>query len=106
MLRRRVGVFLTFIALAVLGLFFSSDYAGEPNFWLLLSGVVLMGLGTGLLRATRPAPPPSQRFRLMRRMLGGKPAGPPPAADDDDDDKPAPAAAGGKPKRGLFGRKK
>ncbi|MBI3159005.1 MAG: hypothetical protein HYZ26_05345 [Chloroflexi bacterium] len=97
MLRRRVALFMTVMAVAVLALFFSSDVAGRPNFWLLLSGIVLGGLAIGLWRGGRQPPAPSQRFRLMRRLFGGKPPAPPPSA---------PPSAPPAQKRGLFGRKK
>jgi hypothetical protein len=67
---KRLGTFFWIVGLALLVLFFASDYLEQPNGGYLLFGAVLFGLGIALSRRGRERHEPAQRFRLMRRMFG------------------------------------
>jgi hypothetical protein len=65
----RVGLFFIVVGVAVMALFFASDFVQEPNIGYLFWGVVFLLLGVASLRASRPAKEESQRFRLVRRLF-------------------------------------
>jgi hypothetical protein len=69
---RRLGLFCSFLGVAILSLFFTSDVIRQPNLGLLFWGIVLFGFGAYLLRKTKPAPQESQRFRLVRKLFSRK----------------------------------
>ena len=64
---RRLGIFFTLLGAAVLALFFTSDVIKQPNLVYLLLGIVFAAIGITFLRAARPEPQESGRFRLLRR---------------------------------------
>ncbi len=69
-MEHRLGTFFWIMGLALLVLFFASDYLAQPNGWYLLGGAVMFGLGVYLSRQGREEHEPAERFRLMRRMFG------------------------------------
>lgn len=68
--KKRLGNFLLTVGVALLVLFFLSDYIEQVEGWYLLLGVIFFGLGFSLARQGRSAPEPTRRFRLLRRMMG------------------------------------
>ena len=66
-MKRRLGIFFTLVGAAVLALFFTSDVIQQPNLIYLLLGIVFAAIGITFLRATRPEPQETGRFRLLRR---------------------------------------
>ena len=68
----RVGLFLIIVSVAVMALFFTSDFVQEPNIGYLFWGVVFLLLGVALLRISRPAREESRRFRLVRKLFSRK----------------------------------
>jgi hypothetical protein len=63
----RIGTFLFTIGVFFITLFVLSDMVGSPDGWLLLGGGALTVLGLVLWwRDPRPAPPPSNRFRVIK----------------------------------------
>ena len=62
----RIGTFLLLIAAILMVLFIYSDTANDPQFKLLIYGVLLTIVGMILrLTAPRPAPPQNTRPRLF-----------------------------------------
>ena len=70
-LKRRLGLFLSILGAFIVVLFLTSDAAGQTNFWLLVVGIPTLLLGMRIMRRTQPPRQPSQRFRLLRWVLGG-----------------------------------
>lgn len=68
---KRMGTFFLVIGVALLVLFFASDYQDEPSWPYLLVGAGSFGLGLMLSMRGRESREPVERFRLMRRMFGG-----------------------------------
>lgn len=68
----RIGLFFIVVGIAVLALFFTSDFVQEPNIGYLFWGVVFFSLGVVLLRISRPSREESQRFRLIRKLFSRK----------------------------------
>jgi hypothetical protein len=65
----RLGIFFLIVGVAVLALFFTSDFVQAPNIGYLFWGIVFAFLGYFFLRVTRKEPKESQRFRLFRRIF-------------------------------------
>jgi len=68
----RIGLFFVVVGVAVMALFFTSDFVQEPNIGYLFWGVFFLLLGGALLRTSRPAREESQRFRLVRKLFSRK----------------------------------
>jgi hypothetical protein len=68
----RIGLFLFVVGVAVMALFFTSDFVQEPNIGYLFWGVCILLLGGALLRISRPDREESRRFRLVRRLFSRK----------------------------------
>jgi hypothetical protein len=66
-MKRRFGIFFTLLGAVLLALFFTSDVIQQPNLLYLISGLVSGAIGITFLRASRPEPQESGRFRLLRR---------------------------------------
>jgi hypothetical protein len=64
----RVGIFFLFFGLVSLAVYFASDFAGAPSFLLFFASLGLIFLGIALMRKGYAPPPPSERFRFLRRM--------------------------------------
>jgi hypothetical protein len=64
----RVGQYFLFVGILLLVIFFSTEPGAEPVVGYFLSGVGLVILGLYLIRRDWKAPPPSGRFRLLRRL--------------------------------------
>lgn len=79
---KRIGTFFLVIGVALLVLFFASDYQDQPSWSFLLLGVVALGLGVSLSVSGREPHEPVERFRLMRRMFGS--GGPEKGKEDKD----------------------
>ena len=65
----RIGSFFWWIGLFLIVLFVTTDLRDQPQFDLLLIGMVLMALGFFLWRRYHQPPPPSNRFGLIRRIF-------------------------------------
>lgn len=63
----RIGNFFILIGTILLVIFFFSDYSRSPVYNLLCIGLPLVVLGIALRRKGYQPPPPSDRFRLVRR---------------------------------------
>jgi hypothetical protein len=68
----RIGVFFMIVGIAVLALFFTSDFVQKPNVGYLFWGIVFTFLGVVFMRASRPEREESQRFRLARKLFSRK----------------------------------
>ncbi|MGD8455976.1 MAG: hypothetical protein PVF83_06310 [Anaerolineales bacterium] len=68
----RTGLFLVVVGIAVLALFFTSDFVQEPSIEFLFWGVVIILFGMALMRISRPAREESRRFRLVRKLFSRK----------------------------------
>jgi uncharacterized membrane protein HdeD (DUF308 family) len=66
--RNRLGIYLFIIGLMLLLYFFASDQSKNPQFLLFFFGLLLVILGIFLGWRYRPAPQPSGRFRLIRKI--------------------------------------
>jgi hypothetical protein len=66
-MKQRFGIFFTLLGAALLALFFTSDVIQQPNLVYLLLGIIFAAIGISFLRATRPEPQETGRFRLLRR---------------------------------------
>jgi hypothetical protein len=111
-----MGGFLIGLGVFSLALFVISDSVQQPEFGLLAGGFGLLVVGIFLVVThPLPAPPPSPRFRVLRRSKGeptpkreqpksappAKPAGPPGGGGGGKPPaKPAAPPAGGKPAAG------
>ncbi len=63
----RIGTFLIILGIFALIIFLASDFANNPEFDWLFTGLVLMGIGFFFRR--RAAPPPSAgRFGMLRKI--------------------------------------
>jgi len=71
-LKRRLGIFFSFVGMAVLALFFTSDIVKQPNISYLFWGITFLMLGLFFMRSAQPDPEESQRFRLIRRIFSRK----------------------------------
>jgi hypothetical protein len=71
-LGNRIGIFFMIVGIAVLALFFTSDFVQEPNMGYLFWGIVFTFLAVVFLRASRPEREESQRFRLARKLFSRK----------------------------------
>ena len=67
---RRLGNFFIAIGVVFLTLFFISDYVEQVKGWYLLIGAGALGLGMWLASRGRNKPEPSQRFRMVRLLMG------------------------------------
>jgi hypothetical protein len=63
----RLGQFFLFIGLLFLAVFFTTDQSQDPQTWLFFAGVASIGLGIYFIRRDWKPPPPSQRFRMLRK---------------------------------------
>lgn len=68
----------------MLALFFASDVQSEPRLSLLLIGSISFFGGIYLIRNNRRKPQKSERFRLMRKLMGSSE---PPGDKADKEDK-------------------
>lgn len=66
---RRLGVFLSFIVVALLFMFYLTTKSGKAENNLLYAGLLLGAFTYLILRATKPPPQESQRFRTLRRIM-------------------------------------
>lgn len=64
----RVGQFFLFVGVILLVIFFSTDPDTPPLVGFFLWGAGLVLLGLYMIRRDWKAPPPSERFRLLRRL--------------------------------------
>ncbi|MFO7623575.1 MAG: hypothetical protein R6V73_04435 [Anaerolineales bacterium] len=64
----RVGQYFIFVGVILLIIFFSIDPGAPPLFGFFFWGIVLIGLGLYLIRRDWKKPPPSGRFRLLRKL--------------------------------------
>jgi hypothetical protein len=64
----RVGQYFLFVGVILLIIFFSIDPGAPPLFGLFFWGIGLVGLGLYLIRRDWKKPPPSGRFRLLRKL--------------------------------------
>jgi hypothetical protein len=64
----RIGQYFLFIGVILLIIFFSIDPSAPPVFGLFFWGIGLVGLGLYLIRRDWKKPPPSGRFRLLRKL--------------------------------------
>lgn len=48
--------------------YFATDFSDQPVFLLFLAALVMIILGIAMIRKDYTPPPPSDRFRLLRRM--------------------------------------
>lgn len=67
--RGRLGGFFLMVGIALLALFFTSDFVQATNIYFLLWGIGLIVFGYLLRRGARPEQRESQRFRLLRRIF-------------------------------------
>lgn len=66
MIKGRVGFFFIFMGLIVLLVFSLTAQADQPNFMVLLIGIVGLILGGVIAWRSRPPPPQDERFRSLR----------------------------------------
>jgi len=66
----RVGQFFLFVGIILLVIFFSIDPGAPPLFSFFFWGIGLIGLGWYLVRRDWKEPPPSERFRILRKLRG------------------------------------
>jgi hypothetical protein len=64
----RVGQYFLFVGILLLVIFFSTDPDTPPLVGFFLCGVGLVLFGLYLIRRDWKTPPPSGRFRLLRRL--------------------------------------
>jgi hypothetical protein len=67
--RGRVGQFFLFVGILLLVIFFSTEPGAPPLVGFFLSGIGLAILGLYMIRRAWKPPPPSGRFRFLRRLL-------------------------------------
>jgi hypothetical protein len=67
----RIGTYFLVIGTGLFILFVASDLAQNPDFDYLFWAVLIIVVGI-FIRRRKPAPPPSGRFGLLRRMREGK----------------------------------
>ncbi len=67
----RIGTYFLVIGTGVFILFIASDFAQQANFDYLFWAVTFITVGI-LIRRRKPAPPPSGRFAILKRMREGK----------------------------------
>lgn len=63
----RIGIFFLFIGLISMWVYFATDIADNPAFWLFFAALGMIILGIYLMRRGYKPPEPSGRFRLLRR---------------------------------------
>ena len=69
-LKRRLGVFLTFLGAGLMVLFLLSEAAQEPVFELFFWSLVALTLGITLIRRNSPPPQDDRgRFRWLRKLF-------------------------------------
>jgi hypothetical protein len=64
----RVGIFFVFLGLTSMWVYFATDFSKRPVFLLFIAALVMIIVGISLIRKDYSPPPPSNRFRLLRRM--------------------------------------
>jgi hypothetical protein len=64
----RVGQYFLFVGIILLVIFFSNDPDSPPLVGFFLWGIVMVIFGLYLIRRDWKTPPPSERFRLLRRL--------------------------------------
>lgn len=57
-----------FVGLVSMWVYFATDFSDQPVFLLFLAALVMIILGIAMIRKDYTPPPPSDRFRLLRRM--------------------------------------
>jgi hypothetical protein len=63
----RIGVFFVLLGGMSMWVYFATDFADAPIYWLFFASLGLLILGIILIRRNYSPPPPSDRFRLLRR---------------------------------------
>lgn len=63
----RIGTFLILLGVFFFILFLASDFARQPDFDWLFIGMLAVFIGI-IFRRKAPAPPPSGRFSLVRKL--------------------------------------
>jgi hypothetical protein len=64
----RIGIFFLLLGLISLFVFFASDFSQQPIYWLFFVSLGLIFLGIMFARKGYTAPPPSDRFRTIRKL--------------------------------------
>ncbi len=65
---RRLGFFLLLMGFFFIALFFISDAADSPNFFLFFGGLLVAYLGWLVRQASKPPPSDTGRFRTARKV--------------------------------------
>jgi hypothetical protein len=60
-------VFFLFLGLISMWIYFATDFAGSPSFWLFFGALGTIILGIFMMRRGYSPPKPSGRFRLLSR---------------------------------------
>lgn len=75
-MQSRVGYFFLWLGVILFLLYFISEFARTPVYWVLLSGLIISALGIYNIRASIPPSEPVERFRLLRKLLKRRPREP------------------------------
>jgi hypothetical protein len=68
-MKSRIGLFLIIIGLILLVNFFTRDQSQNPQPGLFFSGLASIFVGGYMAWRYRPAPKPSERFRMIRKVF-------------------------------------